>query len=896
MSLRLLRIIRLRIRTLLRREVAERELDAELGFHLEQQVAENVASGMSPEDARLAALRSIGGMAQIAEECRDARKLQTAETTWQDLRFGARMLAKNPGFATIAVLTLALGIGANTAAFSAANSLLFGGLPVAEPDRLVLGEALREGFDPGGSSLLEYSALRHQNKVFTSTTLSLDRSLLLRGKTEAEEVQAAAVAPNFVETLGVRPILGRAMTAKESQSGGAVLLIAYDFWQRRFGGDRNALGQTLDLDGTSYTVVGVMPPGFDYPTGSEAWIPLDSDADTAPMDQRIRHEYIFTARLQPGVSFRQADGEMKLVAHELERQYPQTERGWSYGLLTMRQWSLGDDDGHMTRAILVLMLAVGFLLLICCVNVANLLLVRGVVRERELAIRVALGASGRRVFQQLLTEGLLLSVLGGAVGLLVSYGLLRLLSLLNPIQPHSFAPLVIHFRNDARAMTFCVAISVFSGVLFSVLPAIKLAGLQDPISTLRQREHRAGGVGARRGWLRGLVAVEIALAFALSFGGALLTKSFYRLASLDLGYRPEHLLTIELPLAGSEYRHQADKVGFIDRLLERVRALPGVEGAGTTTDIPMQQFSSDTIFTVEGHPPRNPSQVPISALRWVSPGYAEALGLTLIKGRTVTTQDRAETLPVAVISEELAHQAFGNDDPIGRRLRRGREQNTKYPWLIVVGVVRDPKEDRLNFRIARPVLYVPYSQRADGPGNQSVSLVLRTAADPTEITAAVRGAIHEINPYQPLLAVNSMQALVASVLSSDRFSARVMGMLAAVGLFLSGLGLYGVMAYSVSQRTTEIGLRMALGAQPRSVFALIAREGGRLVALGLALALPAMFLVARLLGSVLFSVSAGDPGILAILALLLTGVAFLACFLPARRAIRLDPLRALHDE
>jgi putative ABC transport system permease protein len=356
------------------------------------------------------------------------------------------------------------------------------------------------------------------------------------------------------------------------------------------------------------------------------------------------------------------------------------------------------------------------------------------------------------------------------------------------------------------------------------------------------------------------------------------------------------LLTIQLPLSSAEYRQQADKVAFLDRLLERVRSLPGVAAAGTTSFIPMQQFSGDAVFTVEAHPPQNPSQVPITALRWVSPGYPEALGLTLVKGRTITPQDRAETLPVAVISEELARQAFGNEDPIGKRLRRGRQQDTKYPWLMVIGVVRDAKEDRLNFRIARPVMYVPYAQRTDGAANQNVNLVVRTAADPTEITNAVRGVIHELNPYQPLLDVSSMQAVLSSVLSNDRFSARVMGMLAAVGLFLSGLGLYGVMAYSVSQRTTEIGLRMALGAQPRSVFGLIARECGALVALGLALALPGMLLVARLLGSVLFGVSAGDPVILGMLAMLLTGVALLACFVPARRAIRLDPLRALRYE
>ena len=386
------------------------------------------------------------------------------------------------------------------------------------------------------------------------------------------------------------------------------------------------------------------------------------------------------------------------------------------------------------------------------------------------------------------------------------------------------------------------------------------------------------------------------MALALSFSGALLTKSFYRLATLDLGFRPEHLLTIQLPLSASNYPKQIDKIAFTDRLLEHVRSLPGVSAAGTTTFVPMQEFSGDAIFTVEGHPPANPSQVPIAAMRWVSSGYGETLGLTLIKGRMITAQDRPDSLPVAVISEELAREGFGGADPVGKRLRRGRQRDTRYPWLIVVGVVRDPKEDRLNFRIARPVLYLPYAQRFDGGPNQNINLVVRTAANPVEMTNAVRAAIHDVNPFQPLLEVSSMDAMLNSVLSNDRFSARVMGMLAAVGLFLAGLGLYGVMAYSVTQRTTEIGLRMALGAQPRSVFALIAREGGALVALGLALGLPGTIVLTRLLSSVLFGVRASDPSTLLTVFLLLAVATALACLVPTLRAIRLDPVEALRFE
>ena len=888
--------LRLRLRSLFQRDAVEHELDSELRFHLEQQIAENVASGMSPAEAKYAALRALGGVTQIAEQCREARNVGVVETTWQDLRFGARLLAKNPAFTVVAVLTLAVGVGFNTMSFSAVTALLFGSLPVRDPDRLVLGEALREGFDPGGTSLLEYNVLRRETKAFAGTAVSADRSFLLRGSTEAEQVHAAAVSPGFFETLGTMPILGRGFSAEESKPGGPkAVLLANGFWQRRFGGTRHVIGQSLDLDGSSYTVVGVMPRGFDYPTRTQAWVALEVDPETAPMQVRAVHGNIFVARLQPGISRSQATEAAKQSVHQLEKQFP-SERGWSYGLLTMRQWSIGDDDGRMTRAIGVLVMAIGLLLVICCVNVANLLLVRGVVREGELAIRAALGASSRRIGQQLITEGALLSGIGGSAGLLLAWGMQPIFRMLDPIRPHSFMDVVLDFRMDTRAFVFCFAISVLSGLMFSLVPTLKLARLRNLNAMLRRREQRVGGIAARRGSLRILVAAEIAIAVSLCFGGALLTKSFYRLDQLDLGYRPENLLTMELPLSVTEYRKEEQKIAFLNRLLERVRVLPGVEAAGITTSVPLQDFSPDSVFTVEGHPPRNPSDVPITSLRHVSAGYAETLGLTLLKGRMITAQDRPDTLPVAVITEELARQAFGSDDPIGKRLRRGRQQDTNYPWLVVVGVVRDAKEDRLNFRIARPVLYIPYVQRTNPPASVSLGLVVRATGDPVATGTAVRASIREINPYQPVLGISSMEVMLSSVLSSDHFSARVMAILAAVGLFLAAIGLYSLIAYSVRQRTGEIGLRMALGAQPRSVIALIARESAALVGLGFALSLPVMFVAARMLSGVLFSVSATDPAILAGIVLSLTTIALTACFVPTMRAIRLDPLRALRCE
>ena len=889
--------LRLRFRSLVRSGHVDRELDAELRFHLDELTAENIAAGMPPDDARRAARRSMGGLAQVAEECRDMRRVGVVETTWQDLRFGARLLAKHPGFTCVTLATLAVGVGFNTLAFSAGRALLFAHLPVRAADRLVLGEALREGFDPGGTSLLEYTALRREEQAFASTALSVDRALLLRGSTETEPVQAAAVSPGFFETLGTVPAIGRSLTADESRAGGpAAVLLSYSFWQRRFGADPHAVGQQIRLDDRSYTIVGVLPRGFDYPNRTQAWIALDVDPDAAQGALKTIHSYIFVARLRDGVSRAQALDRVRAAARRLAQEFPQTERGWSYGLLTMRQWSIGDDDGRMTRAIDVLLLAIGFLLLICCVNVASLLLVRGVVRERELAIRVGLGASARRVTRQLFTEGALLSAAGAAAGLLLASMLRPVFQRLDPIRPHAFGDLVTDFPLDSRVLMFCATVSVLSGLIFMSLPALKLARVRNPVALLRERERRAGGGTAGRKALRALVIVEIALAVSVSFGGALLTKSFYRLGRLDVGFRPQHLLTMALPLSRDDYPAQTQKTVFVHRVLDRVRALPGVSGAGVTTTVPMQDFSPDAIFTVEGHPPPKPSEVPIASLRHVSAGYVETLGETLVKGRLFTDEDRAGTLPVAVISEELSRQAFGGADPLGKRLRRGRQQDTSFPWMTVVGVVRDVKEDRLNFRVPRPVLYVPLGQRANAPNDGAVSLVLRTDGDPTAIANAARAAIRGINPHQAIGEVSSMDAMLDGLLSSDRFSARVMALLALVGIFLAAIGLYTVIAYSVSQRTGEIGLRVALGAQRPSLVWMVVREAWMLVALGLALSAPVMLVVAALLSNVLFSVSAADPMILGGLVALLTAVTASACIVPVLRALRLDPIKALQYE
>ena len=811
----------------------------------------------------------------------------------QDLRYGARMLLKSPTYTAIAIAALALSIGANTAVFSAVNTLLLRPLPLKDLDRLVFSVALREGFDPFGSSLLEFEAYRQRNHSFESIGVAMQRSFNLIGRGEPERIRGALIMADYLTTLGVNPILGRSLTLEEDQPGGpAVAMMGYGLWQKHFGGDTRVIGEKLNLEGRSYTVIGVMPPDFDLPEAAEIWLPLQTKIDSLPLTDRAVPGYEVVAKLRPGVSLRQADAESKSIARQLEQEFPQIRRGWGVKLIWLRQELLGDLAGRVNKALVALIGGVGFLLLICCANVANLQLARGFARTRELALRRALGASRARLIRQLLTESMLLALLGGAAGLVLAHWIVPLLAAINPIQGISLAGFFHNFRIDSRVLAFALLVTLATGVIFGLLPALKGAGEREVMPSLKQGDqHSASAPG--HGWLNVLIVSEIAIAMTLLVAGGLIARSFNRLQHVDLGFKSDNLLTVKMILPASKYSEYRQRIAFVDQVLERVKILPGVLSAGTTTNIPLErEIAYDSVFSVEGRPPVNPNDVPITSHRLVSPDYLKTLGVTLIKGRLIDETDRAGKPPVVVISEELAREAWPGEDPLGKRIKRVRP-NQDFLWMTVVGVVKDVKEDLFNYRINRPVWYVPYAQLEN---NFPVNLVVRTSSDPARVTAAVREAIHAVDPDQPVSNVMTMNENLAGVLVTERFSAILMNALGASGLLLAALGLYGVMAYSVSQRTAEIGVRVALGAQRIHVLQLILSQGAKLTLLGVVIGVAAAWALTRLLGGLLFEVNATDPATFLSISLLLVSIALIACFLPARRALSVDPVIALRAE
>ena len=636
-----------------------------------------------------------------------------------------------------------------------------------------------------------------------------------------------------------------------------------------------------------------MPQGFDLPGAAEIWIPLQTNIENLPLTERAATSHEIVARLKAGVSVKQADVELKAIARQLEQEYPNFRRGWSVKVISLRQDLLGDLEGRVRKALFALVGGVGFLLLICCANIANLQLARGIVRQRELALRGALGAGRCRLVRQLLTESMLLALVGGAVGLLLANWLVPTLAMLNPIRGISFAAFLDNFEPDRRVLAFAVVTTLLTGVLFGLLPALKATGAHELMSRIKETDHRSGGAGSARRWFHGLIIAEIAIALTLLVCGGLMVQSFQRLQRVDLGFNPENLLTLKMALPASKYSQYRQRIAFTDQLPERMRNVPGVLSAGITTNIPLERETAyDAIFNVEGRPPPNPNEVPITSHRIVTPDYLETLGVTLIKGRLISKNDRAETLPVVVVSQEFARQAWPGEDAIGKRVRRIRAGQT-FPWMTVVGVVKDVKEDRFNYRINRPVWYVPYAQvENDFP----VNLIIRTAIDPNSLTAAVREAIHSVDADQPISNVMTMNTNLSTVLVTERFGAVLMGTLAISGLLLASIGLFGVMAYSVSQRTGEIGLRVALGAQAKHVLGLILGQGVKLILWGVGIGLAVAWGATQLLVSLLFETKAADPMTFASIALLLISVSLLACFFPVRRALSVDPMIALRSE
>ncbi|MFN2455429.1 MAG: ABC transporter permease [Pyrinomonadaceae bacterium] len=807
---------------------------------------------------------------------------------WQDLKYGVRMLLKNKGFTIVAVLALALGIGANTAIFSVVNAVLLRALPFANAERtVVVWENNRVRSRPHNViSPANFLDWQDQQNVFDEMSVFYDTRVNLTDAGEPEEIPAQVTTTNLFTLLGVEPILGRTFAPDDAEKGrDDVVVLGYGLWQRRFGGAADIVGKTLTLNGTKTTVIGVLPAGFNWfikegsLTGkpAEMWTPFK--LGTAWRERKGRFP-MAVARLKPGVSLQQAQTEMNGIASRLETQYPKFNKGWGVTLAAARE----QFAGEIKTALYVLLGAVGFVLLIACANVANLLLARTAARQREMAIRAALGAGRWRVVRQLLTESLLLAFFGGALGLLLALWGVDTLVAFSP--PHLLSADRVGISLPVLGFTFVVAVA--TGVIFGLVPALEASRFNLNDSLKESGKSTMGSTRSRRA--RNLfVVAEVALALVLLVGAGLMIKSFVRLQAISPGFDSENVLTLQVRLSPAKYREDNRKIAFFREAVARIGALPGVRAVGTISFLPFASLGAATGFTIDGQPPPAAGDKPTTDVRVTDENFFRAMNIPVLRGRTFTAQEATETRQVAVISEALARKYFPNEDPLGKRIT---VEMTNVPEPAeIIGVVGDIKHQTLDAETRAMVYWahpqLPYS---------SMTIVLRTAGNPASLAAAAQREIQTIDKDQPVSDVRTMNSWVGESLARSRFGALLLGLFAALALILAAVGIYGVMSYTVAQGTHEIGIRMALGAQARDVLKLIVGQGMLLALAGVGAGLLGSIAVTRVMQSLLFGVSATDPLIFTGIALLLTAVALLACYIPARRAVRINPMTALRHE
>ena len=799
----------------------------------------------------------------------------------QDLRFAVRMLAKSPGFTIVAVLTLALGIGANTAIFSIVNAVLLRPLPFKDSSQLV---RLRETHKNVGNVSVSYPDFldwREQSHSFLAMTVINNVGFNLSGIAQPENIGGYAVSPNFLALVGVRPVLGRDLLPSEEKPGTApVVLLSYQLWQSHLGGDPAAIGRSITLDGRSYSIVGILPSTFRFLDRSDVLIPIGVFA--AGLTERgERGDMDVVGRLSPGVALSQAAVEMETITARLAAQYPQSNYGFGAHLESLRDAFSGD-----TRlAVLVLFGAVVFVLLIACVNVANLFLVRGAARAREIALRLAFGASRGRVIRQMLTESFVLAVCGGVLGIILgAWGISGLGYLL-----HANSLQTMGVRMDLGVFLFAAAMIVLVSFAFGLIPALQ-ATRPDLHETLKEGGRSATSTrGQHR--LRGALAIaETALALVLLVGAGLMLKSLYHLIQVSPGFQPARVLYMEMDLRSDQYSKDPAILNFWQQVLDRVRVIPGVQSAALGTVVPLTGNHRRSDITIEGLPIPAPGEFPHPDRHTISSGYIATMGIPLLRGRNFSDADNETAPDVALVNSTLARRFFTDGDPIGKRFLWGQPGKDE-KWITIVGVVADTRLYGLD-NPARLEVYSPYRQRPSA----DMSLVVRSAVDPASLTSSIRAAVAAIDKDQPLFDIHTMQQLVDDSISTRRLTLVLLGIFSALAVILAAIGIYGVMAYSVALRTQEIGIRMALGAQQKDVLRLVLGQGARIAFFGVAIGLATAAALARLLSSLLFSVSASDPFTFATVAALLVAVALLACYIPARRALRVDPIIALRYE
>ncbi|MHB8487359.1 MAG: ADOP family duplicated permease [Candidatus Acidiferrales bacterium] len=878
-----------RIRMLFRREKFRHDLDEEMRLHLELRESELRENGARPEQVHTEARKHFGNTLALREASHDSWGWAWLEHLAQDLRFAFRMLAKNPGFTAVAILTLGLGIGANTAIFSVVYGVLLQPLPYKDASRLV---ELNETTPKVGTVSVSYQNFldwRQQSHAFSQIAAVHDVGFNLAGVTQPENISGEAVSPNFLSMMGVRPFLGRDFSASEEKPGTPpVVLLSYELWQSHMGSDRNAIGRTITLDGRSFTIVGVLPPNFRSLDKTDVMLPIGvwaTNNSEEANNRGARGDMVVIGRLAPHVTFAQARTEMEGIAARLAKEYPATNDQFGVALQTVRNAFVGDAR----PAILVLFGAVMFVLLIACANVANLFLVRGAARTKEIALRMAFGASRSRIIRQMLTESFVLACLGGVLGLALAIAGVRGIARLIPMDMLSGASVNL----NGAVLLFAAGIVVLAAFIFGLAPAMH--STRPDVQSELKEGGRTASTSAAQNKLRGALAIaEISLALILLVGAGLMMKSLYKLMSVKPGFRPDRVLTMEMDLRTQQYSKDPAILNFWQQVLERVRALPGVENAAVGTVVPLTGNHNRIDITVEGMALPKPGNYPHPDFHDVSPGFVSTLGIPLLRGRTFTDADKQGAPLVGMVNAGLAQQYWPNDDPIGKRFMFGHPDPTgKKPpkWITVVGVVGDTKL----YGLANPSRLEIYVSSLQDP-DSDMNLVVKSRTDPAALISAIRGAVASINKNQPIFAISTMNQLVSDSLGTRRITLVLLGLFSALALVLAAIGIYGVISYSVAQRTHEIGIRMALGAQHKDVLRMILRQGVKIAVAGVAIGVVVSLGLTQLMSSLLFSVSAADPLTFAGVAILLVLVAMLACYIPARRAIRVDPMVALRYE
>jgi putative ABC transport system permease protein len=868
-----------------RRDKMMQDLDEDIRAHIEIETQDNIARGMNPDDARHAAMKKFGNVARVQEETRKVWTLVWLENFLQDARYGLRSLRKTPGFTAIAILTLALGIGANAAIFSVVYAVLLRPLPYRDAARLVVLRETTPKVGKVGVSYPNFEDWRAQSKTIPQMAQVTQVGFTLTGATQAESVSGFAVTPDFLSMLGVQPALGRDFSADEGKAGAApVLLLSYQRWQSQFGGAPDVVGKTMTLDGRGFTIIGVLPANFrllesaDFLEPMGVWL-TDNKRGT---DRGERGDANVIGRLAPGVTLQQATAEMAGIAARLAEQYPGENDKFGVAVATLRDEYVGDAR----PAVLVLFGAVVFVLLIACANVANLFLVRSASRGREIALRYAFGAGRGRIIRQMLTESLLLSVCGGVLGLALAFGGIRLISQFIPSDMLGGATLEL----NTPVLIFAGIVVLLAAVGFGLAPAMQ--GSHPDLQTGLKEGAKTSSSSAAQNRLRGALAVlEISLALVLLCGAGLLMKSLYKLMAVDPGFHTEQLMSAAVDTSPRQYPDAPSQARFAERLLAGLQQIPGVESAAIGTAPPLFGYHSRSDISIEGMGPMKRGDYPHPDFHKVSPGYTETLRIPLIAGRTFAAAD-SETAPkVCMINSLLAQKFFAHGDAVGRRITFDERKEGSTEWITIVGVVGDTKMYGLA-NPARLEVYLPFAQSAEG----SMNILLRSAVDPVSLTAAIRGAVANVDKDQPVYDFATMSERANKSVGQRRMTLVLLELFSALALILAGIGIYGVISYSVAQRTHEIGIRAALGAQRRDLLRMVLGQGVTLALVGIAAGIIAAAAVGRLMSTLLFSVSAYDPATFVAVAAALLAVAAAACYFPARRAMRVDPMIALRYE